>query len=258
MSTLLLVRIARSDEMTKLITMQSTRAFKIWLVSLFLTAAIVLISVQWLDKPIALEVRAIFGQRSLPVELIESPLTSTSLAAALAFLVFGILATMGRNFSKFETTIALCVISTLAALVIKDQLKVVFGRTWPDTWAPGIVSFSGQRRLWIPFFPSRKIVRVFSVRACDGCRSRLIRPMDFVSKASGVLFFGHVGRGCRPCGSQPPFSWRYDCRHFCWIFDGVVYDRVVSGNRIRRNSWAYDPAYMNLNANGVVPTLVQG
>jgi hypothetical protein len=75
-----------------------TRAFKFWLVGLLLTAAIVLISVQWLDKPIALEVRAIFGQRNLPVVLTESPLTSTSLATALAFFIFGILATMGRKF----------------------------------------------------------------------------------------------------------------------------------------------------------------
>jgi len=77
-----------------------TRAFKIGLVSLFLTAAIVLISVQWLDKPIALEVRAIFGQRNLPLELTESPLTSTSLAAALVFFIFGILAAMGAQVFK--------------------------------------------------------------------------------------------------------------------------------------------------------------
>jgi membrane-associated phospholipid phosphatase len=129
-----------------------TRAFKIWLVSLLLTAVIVLISIQWLDRSIALEVRAIFGQRNLPIELTESPLTSTSLAAALAFAVFGILATMGRTFSKFEVTIAICVISTLAAIIMKDQLKVVFGRTWPDTWAPGIVSFLGNGVYGFHFF----------------------------------------------------------------------------------------------------------
>ena len=129
-----------------------TRAFKIWLVSFLLTAAIVLISVRWLDKPIALEVRAIFGERNLPIGLTESPLTSTSLAAALAFIVFGILATLGRSFSKVEATIAICVISTLAALVIKDQLKVVFGRTWPDTWAPDIISFLGNGVYGFHFF----------------------------------------------------------------------------------------------------------
>jgi len=165
-----------------------TRAFKIWLISLFLTAAIVLISVQWLDKPLALEVRAISGQRNLPIGLTESPLTSTSLAAALAFLVFGILATLGRNFSKFETTIALCVISTLAAIIIKDQLKVVFNLA--RHMGAGYRLFSGQRSLWIPLFPFWKIVRVFSVRACHGCRGRVIRPMGFISKASVALFCG--------------------------------------------------------------------
>jgi membrane-associated phospholipid phosphatase len=79
----------------------------------------------------------------------------------LAFVVFGILATMGRNFSKFETTIALCVISTLAALVIKDQLKVVFGRTWPDTWARGIVSFLGNGVYGFHFFHSGRSFESF-------------------------------------------------------------------------------------------------
>jgi membrane-associated phospholipid phosphatase len=37
--------------------------------------------------------------------------------------------------------IAFCDISVLATIIIKDQLKFVFGRTWPDTWGPGIVSF---------------------------------------------------------------------------------------------------------------------
>jgi membrane-associated phospholipid phosphatase len=37
--------------------------------------------------------------------------------------------------------IALCDVSVLATIIVKDQLKFVFGRTWPDTWGPGIVSF---------------------------------------------------------------------------------------------------------------------
>ena len=138
-----------------------TKIFRIWLVAFVTTIAVVCASIQWLDKPIALEVRAIFGQRILPVGLTESPLTSTSLAAALAFVVFGILATMGHKFSKFGATIAICVISTLAALVIKDQLKVVFGRTWPDTWAPGIVSFLGNGVYGFHFFHSGKSFESF-------------------------------------------------------------------------------------------------
>jgi membrane-associated phospholipid phosphatase len=44
------------------------------------------------------------------------------------------------------------VISTLAAIIMKDQLKVIFGRTWPDTGAPDIVSFLGNGVYGFHFF----------------------------------------------------------------------------------------------------------
>jgi membrane-associated phospholipid phosphatase len=47
---------------------------------------------------------------------------------------------MGRQFSKLETVILLCDISTVVADAIKNQLKFVFGRTWPDSWAPNVPS----------------------------------------------------------------------------------------------------------------------
>ena len=47
---------------------------------------------------------------------------------------------MGRRFSNLETAVLLCNISTLAAEAIKNQLKFIFGRTWPDSWGLGIQS----------------------------------------------------------------------------------------------------------------------
>jgi membrane-associated phospholipid phosphatase len=61
--------------------------------------------------------------------------------SALIFVICGLLAVSGRSFSKLETTITICVISAISTILIKDQLKFLFGRTWPDTWGPGIISF---------------------------------------------------------------------------------------------------------------------
>jgi hypothetical protein len=66
-------------------------------------------------------------------ELAGSPFFSVPLVAAAVFVVLGLLAIMGRRFSKLETALLLCDISMLAAYTIKNQLKFAFGRTWPDS-----------------------------------------------------------------------------------------------------------------------------
>jgi PAP2 superfamily len=68
---------------------------------------------------------------------------------------------MGRRFSKLEVAITMCAISTLATTVIKDQLKFAFGRTWPDTWGPGIVSLVRDNVYGFHFFQSGKSFESF-------------------------------------------------------------------------------------------------
>ncbi|MGB7173137.1 MAG: phosphatase PAP2 family protein [Candidatus Acidiferrales bacterium] len=118
-----------------------TQTFKTWFVSLIMTTAAVWLCVLWLDRPIAHRINDVFGEWRIPAELIDSPFSSTSAISACTFAVWGLFAIMGRRFSKVETTIALCAVSTLAANLIKDLLKFVFGRTWLDTWGIGIQSF---------------------------------------------------------------------------------------------------------------------
>jgi membrane-associated phospholipid phosphatase len=118
-----------------------TRALKTWLVCLVLTVLAVCVSYFWLDRPIALWVYRTFGAARVPAKLVDSPLSSTSSIAALAFVICGLAAVSRRGFSTLGTTITLCVISAVSAILIKDQLKFVFGRTWPDTWGQGILSF---------------------------------------------------------------------------------------------------------------------
>jgi membrane-associated phospholipid phosphatase len=118
-----------------------TRQFKAWLTGLLMTALLASISVRWLDKPIATLVHDAFGSRYFPDAAVRSPGLSIPLVAALVFVIFGLSAIIGRNFSKIETSVLLCDISVLAADAIKNQLKYVFGRTWPDSWDPHVLSF---------------------------------------------------------------------------------------------------------------------
>jgi membrane-associated phospholipid phosphatase len=137
-----------------------TRTFKIWLVGFVVTVTVVLVSVQWIDRPIALWIFDVFGGRRIPTQTADR-IFSIPLVATTVFVICGLIAIMGRRFSKLEATIAMCAISTLATTVIKDQLKFAFGRTWPDTWGPGIVSFVRDNVYGFYFFQSGKSFESF-------------------------------------------------------------------------------------------------
>jgi membrane-associated phospholipid phosphatase len=129
-------------------------------VGLCTTAAFVTVSCEWFDRPIALLIYDIFGGRRLSTELPDRIL-KIPLATAIVFVICGSVAIMGRRFLKRETAVAMCAVSTLATIIIKDQLKFAFGRTWPDTWRPGIVSFVRDNVYGFHFFQSGKSFESF-------------------------------------------------------------------------------------------------
>ena len=137
-----------------------TRVFKVWLLGLVWTTAVVTVSFQWLDRPISLWVYHLFGGRHIPTHILDR-IASTPVVTATVFVFCGIIAIMGRRLSKVEIAVAMCAISSLAAIVIKDLLKFVFGRTWPDSWGPGIVSFVRDNVYGFNFFQSGRSFKSF-------------------------------------------------------------------------------------------------
>ena len=76
------------------------RTFKIWLASLIATALFTLVSVAWLDRPIALFVHGMFGSRQITGDLGRSPILSIALVTSAVFFICGLAAIMGRRFRK--------------------------------------------------------------------------------------------------------------------------------------------------------------
>jgi len=130
-----------------------TRTFNAWFGTLLAVAIFTPISVLWLDKPIALFVHDTLG-REVSSSAASSSIVSIPLLSALVFVVCGISAMFGRQFSKLETAILLCDISILATNPIKNGLKFAFGRTWPDSWGPDIHSFIRDNVYGFHFFES--------------------------------------------------------------------------------------------------------
>ncbi len=62
-------------------------------------------------------------------------------AAVIIFVALGLCTLSGRPLTKMGATALLCSISVVVGEAIKNQLKFMFGRTWPDTWIQNNPSF---------------------------------------------------------------------------------------------------------------------
>jgi membrane-associated phospholipid phosphatase len=130
-----------------------TKTFKIWLAGLVSTGTFVTVSFQCFDKPVALLVYNIFGGWRVSAEL-AARISKIPLATAFVFVICGLVALLGHRLSRRGVAVAMSAVSLLATVIIKDQLKFAFGRTWPDTWGTGIVSFVRDNVYGFHFFQS--------------------------------------------------------------------------------------------------------
>ena len=117
-----------------------TNDLRNWAVSFAFTAASIFVSYEWIDRPIAFFVHDRTSQNEIFVWLQKIPEAFSPLAA-LAFVALGLFALTKGRFSKFQIAMLLCSLSLVVADAIKDQLKFVFGRTWPETWVSNNPSF---------------------------------------------------------------------------------------------------------------------
>jgi membrane-associated phospholipid phosphatase len=111
-----------------------------WIASFVLTVALVVICYLWIDRPVALLAHdahrlnfLIELQHRMP--LIMSPL------GGLALLVLAVRALMRRPLTRPYVVILLCAVSFFIVEGLKTYLKIVFGRTWPESWMGPHISF---------------------------------------------------------------------------------------------------------------------
>jgi membrane-associated phospholipid phosphatase len=104
-----------------------------WFVALLLTSLAVVVSFLWLDRPIAYLAHDLAQPFNLFSRLPKTPGALFPIAG-LVVLVLGLRALTGRALTRPQAVFVLCSLSLGAATVIKNVLKYVFGRTWPETW----------------------------------------------------------------------------------------------------------------------------
>jgi membrane-associated phospholipid phosphatase len=104
-----------------------------WAVGFCVTCVATAVAYTWVDRPFAfwandhLHQYAIFSRMTLLSEWFPP-------IAIVIIVVLGLLSLAGQRLSRAWETALLCSLSLIVARAAKDQLKYVFGRTWPETW----------------------------------------------------------------------------------------------------------------------------
>ena len=118
------------------------RPISIWLAGLLGTAVAIIVSFLWLDRPIALWAHHYIRlpHRGIINQLGYTPDPIVMLAVAL-FMLLGLQTLLGRSLSYNQAIAFICSLSVVFSETIKDLLKFIFGRTWPETWVQNNLSF---------------------------------------------------------------------------------------------------------------------
>jgi membrane-associated phospholipid phosphatase len=104
-----------------------------WSLGFLGTTIAVVVSYLWLDRPISFFAHDQLQRFALFEKLTLIPEAMTPLAA-IVFVALALRGLTGRPLSRFQTVILLSGASLAVSIIIKDQLKFAFGRTWPETW----------------------------------------------------------------------------------------------------------------------------
>ena len=108
----------------------------IWLaLGLAATACAVVVSVAWIDRPLAYFVQAHFSRPARGafgfLSSVPNPLVPL---AIVSLLILGVRMAARRPLNLFYAAVFLASVAILVGETIKDQLKFVFSRTWPTSW----------------------------------------------------------------------------------------------------------------------------
>ena len=111
-----------------------------WSICFLLTATAVAVSYFWLDRPIALIAHDQAQQFDVFAKLtyLSKPVAALVL---VTFVALGLRGLISQPLTRLQSVAMLTAASLAVTEVIKDQLKFVFGRTWPETWVRDNPSF---------------------------------------------------------------------------------------------------------------------
>jgi membrane-associated phospholipid phosphatase len=112
--------------------------FGVWLAFFLGVIVAVIVSVLWLDRPIALLAYEWFGHYRVLQRLTEAPGFFGPLEV-LAFTVLVVRWLLARPFGVIDIVANLCIVTLAVADPVRSWLKFIFGRTWPAYGQPSFI-----------------------------------------------------------------------------------------------------------------------
>ncbi|HUK10057.1 MAG TPA: phosphatase PAP2 family protein [Stellaceae bacterium] len=164
-----------------------------WLAGLVLCIVLVGVSIAFVDRPLALWVHQFHGVERLAGFSYLPPWAVP--AAILSFAALALGAVMGFRSGLTDFMLS-CGIALIVSAVIKDQLKFLFGRTWPESWLNGNRSFvaNGVYGFWplhggeaYASFPSGHTTVAFAVLTLFWIRWPRLRFFCVLAGAAAVI-----------------------------------------------------------------------
>jgi membrane-associated phospholipid phosphatase len=114
------------------------------LAALLVTAAAVITCYFFVDRPVAFYVHANLAPNRKAFDLLTHLSEYLFVVAAVVFVAFGLRALVTSSCQRWHVVLLSSATALAAAETIKDELKFVFGRTWPETWTNNNPSLIGN------------------------------------------------------------------------------------------------------------------
>lgn len=124
--------------------------------ALIVCAASVLLSIAFLDRPVADFAHSVLRPHAGWFSALTHVVDPVPVAAGLTAGGFALHVLLGGKVGPRGWLILRVALAVLAAIALKEQLKVLFGRTWPETWTAnnpsyirdGVYGFFPLKGLW--------------------------------------------------------------------------------------------------------------
>ncbi|HUZ65060.1 MAG TPA: phosphatase PAP2 family protein [Acetobacteraceae bacterium] len=127
------------------------RALRPWLWSALACAVLVGLSVAFLDRPIARFSHDAIGGGPVFLDLTMIPARFDPVSVLLV-VACGLVAIGRGRLAGTGRILLLAALSYIVGIAVKNELKFVFGRTWPETWVHNNPSFIGTGAYGFHFF----------------------------------------------------------------------------------------------------------
>ncbi len=166
-----------------------------WLIGFATCVVLVTLSVTFVDRPVALFSHAAIGRHAIFFDMQAPPNILAPLAGVLV-VILGLSQMFGRTPRRAERVALTASVALIVAVALKDQLKYIFSRAWPETFIhnnPSLIGDGTYGFFWFhggpefASFPSGHTTVAAAVATVVGAAYPRLQPLCWLLMASVAI-----------------------------------------------------------------------